>query len=103
MNGTGDMARNPRIKGDAAASRQKQDKGDVTPNKKSRRPETRNVIIGDILLGCRDRNEVEDEEGRQQERERGRIIDARAITGNKDDRNDADTERGNRGTTETER
>jgi hypothetical protein len=34
MNGTRDMARNPRIRGDAAASRQKQDKGDVTPNKK---------------------------------------------------------------------
>jgi hypothetical protein len=34
MNGMGDMARNPRIKGDAAAPRQKQDKGDVTPNKK---------------------------------------------------------------------
>jgi len=35
MNGTGDMARNPRIKGDAET--------------KGRRPETRNVIIGDIL------------------------------------------------------
>jgi hypothetical protein len=37
MNGTEDMARNPRIKGDA-----------VTPNK-GRRPETRNVTMGDIL------------------------------------------------------
>jgi hypothetical protein len=74
MNGTGDMARNPR-KGDAAAPRQKQDKGDITPNKRGR-PETRNVIIGDILLGCRDRNEVI---------ERGGI----RRTGNEDDNENA--------------